>query len=137
MSSLNQLTYYEQSNEKNIDVVSNCFGEVMGEVLCFKNDEWHPILRKIGFSLGKFIYLMDAFDDLEEDEKKNEYNVLLKYKDKEDFNNWAYEILSMQMENVLDAYEELPIVENDDLLRNIICSGVWTKYQIRVQERSK
>ena len=43
----------------------------------------------------------------------------------------------MQMENVLDAYEELPIVENDDLLRNIICSGVWTKYQTRVQERSK
>ena len=24
-----------------------------------------------------------------------------------------------------------------DLLRNIICSGVWTKYQMRVQERSK
>ena len=109
----------------------------MEEVMCFKNDEWHPILRKIGFSLGKFIYLMDAYDDLEEDEKKNEYNVFLKYKQKENFNEWAYEILSMQMENVLDAYEELPIVENDDLLRNIICSGVWTKYQIRVQERSK
>ena len=134
---LNQLNELENNDCSNIDEISNCFGHVMEEVMCFKNDEWHPILRKIGFSLGKFIYLMDAYDDLEEDEKKNEYNVFLKYKQKENFNEWAYEILSMQMENVLDAYEELPIVENDDLLRNIICSGVWTKYQIRVQERSK
>lgn len=137
LEELEKLDQLEKNNCENIDEVANCFGNVMGEVLCFHNNEWHSVLRRIGFALGKFIYLMDAYDDIEEDEKKNEYNVLLKYKAKEDFDKWAYEVLSIQMEDMLDAYEELPIVENDDLLRNIICSGVWTKYQIKLQERSK
>lgn len=132
LSSLNQLTYYEQSNEKNIDVVSNCFGEVMGEVLCFKNDEWHPILRKVGHALGKFIYLMDAYDDMNEDQKKKEYNVFLHYPNIEETID---EILTTIMTDCLEAYENLPIVENDDLLKNIICSGIWTKYQMIQKER--
>ncbi len=29
-----------------------------------------PELRSIGFHLGKFIYLLDAYDDLEHDQRK-------------------------------------------------------------------
>ena len=129
LDALNKLDELENKHSDNIDELANCFGEVMGEVMCYKNEQWHPILRKLGHALGKFIYLMDAFDDLEEDEKKNEINVFLKYKNQENFEEWAYEVLDIQMASVLESYEELPIVENDDLLRNIICSGVWTKYQ--------
>lgn len=128
---LKKLDDLEKNNCENIDELANCFGHVMEEVMCFQNDEWQSVLRKIGFSLGKFIYIMDAYDDLEEDQKKNEFNGLLKYRQQEDFEEWILDILSLQMANVLDAYEELPIVENDDILRNIICSGVWTKYQAK------
>lgn len=129
IDALEQLDDLEKNQEQNIDTVSNCFGEVMAEIMCYKNEEWHSTLRNLGFALGKFIYLMDAFDDLEEDKNKNEYNVFLKNMNHENFEDWVYEVLSSQMALLLEAYEELPIVENDGILRNIICSGVWTKYQ--------
>lgn len=132
LSSLDKLNQYEQNNEQNIDTVSNCFGEVMAEVLCFKNEEWHSTLSQIGHALGKFIYLMDAYDDICEDKKKNEYNVLLHHSNIEERID---DILTTVMADCLESYENLPIVENDDLLKNIICSGVWNKYQMIQKER--
>ena len=132
LSSLDKLNQYEQNNEQNIDTISSCFGEVMAEVLCFKNEEWHSILSKVGYTLGKFIYLMDAYDDIHEDKKKNEYNVFLHHSNIEEKID---EILTTIMADCLEAYESLPIVENDDLLKNIICSGVWNKYQMIQKER--
>ena len=34
-------------------------------------------LKKIGFNIGKYIYILDAYEDLEKDEKSNAYNPLL------------------------------------------------------------
>ena len=45
--------------------MSGCFGELMAELFDYRQDHWSPELRSIGFHLGKFIYLLDAYDDLE------------------------------------------------------------------------
>ena len=50
---------------------------MMEELFVYRKDVWEKTLRKIGFFLGKFIYLMDAYDDLEEDKKKHCYNPLI------------------------------------------------------------
>lgn len=134
VEALGKLDSLENEQCHNIDELSNCFGEVMAEIICYKNEEWHHDLRKIGFSLGKFIYLMDAYDDLDEDEKKHEFNVLLDKRNDEHFEEWIYEILSTLMAEVLNSYENLPIVENDGILKNIICSGIWSKYQSKKQK---
>mgnify|MGYP006981747641 FL=1 len=39
----------------------------------------------LGNNLGRFIYLLDAYDDLEKDEKKNNYNVFKYHKDVDGF----------------------------------------------------
>lgn len=36
----------------------------------YKIENWSEILKKIGFYLGKFIYLLDAYEDMNEDEKR-------------------------------------------------------------------
>ena len=46
----------------------------MEEILAYRQDEWEKSLRRIGFYLGKFIYLLDAYDDVEEDVKNKDYN---------------------------------------------------------------
>lgn len=48
----------------------------MEEILAWREDEWEPALRRMGFYLGKFIYLMDAYDDVEKDLEK-EITILL------------------------------------------------------------
>ena len=42
----------------------------MAELFDYRQDHWSPELRSIGFHLGKFIYLLDAYDDLEHDQRK-------------------------------------------------------------------
>ena len=57
----------ENSGEQNLDVVSGLSGEMLSEIFCWKNDVWKEELRTLGFYMGKFIYLMDAYEDLEKE----------------------------------------------------------------------
>ena len=43
------------------------FGIIMSQILLMKDDEWKDTLVKIGSSLGRFIYILDAYEDLDED----------------------------------------------------------------------
>ena len=73
---LDRLAQLEAEGSEDLDAVSGCFGELMAELFDYKQDHWSPELRSIGFHLGKFIYLLDAYDDLARDEKKGAYNPL-------------------------------------------------------------
>ena len=64
-----------------IDEVSRPFGELMGEMFVWKEDSFAPILRRLGFFLGKYIYIRDALDDIEKDRKKGCFNPFM-------YNNW-------------------------------------------------
>ena len=66
----------EKRGESNLDLVAGLTGEMLGEVFCWKEDEWAGELRTLGFYMGKFIYLMDAYEDYESDVEKNAYNPL-------------------------------------------------------------
>ena len=70
MKLLNEL---EKNKEYNIDKVSNTFGELMGEIFAYKKDKYEDDLRRIGFNIGKYIYILDAYEDLNEDYKKGRY----------------------------------------------------------------
>ena len=67
---LDLLHQMEQQSESNPDLPAGCFGTLLGELFVWKEDEWADNLRQVGFYLGKFIYLLDAYDDLEHDRKK-------------------------------------------------------------------
>lgn len=110
----------------------------MAEVFDHKEDIWSPTLRHMGFFLGKFIYLMDAFEDLEQDAEKGCYNPFMsmwKSMPVQEFDSKVKEILTMMMAECCKAFERLPIVENASILRNILYSGVWSRYQIVVNKR--
>lgn len=127
----------EQEHSGNLDEVSGYFGEIMSEILAWHPDEWEADLRRMGFFLGKFIYLMDAYEDIEKDEKTGNYNLFLQDFGKEDFEQKAETILSMMMAECSRAFERLPIVENTEILRNILYSGVWCRYELVKKKRER
>ena len=43
----------------------------------------------------------------------------------------------MMMAECSKAYERLPIVENTEILRNILYSGVWSRYDQVKQKRKE
>lgn len=126
---MREFTAEERRQTEDIDRISGLFGEVLGEIFAFKKDEWEESLRKIGIYLGKYIYLMDAYEDIEEDIKKNRYNPLKKKFDDPDFEEETKMILTMMMAGCSREFEKLPIIENAEILRNILYSGVWTRYE--------
>lgn len=120
----------ERKNSQNLDLGAGLTGELFGEILVYEEDIWSPILRRLGFYLGKFIYLMDAYDDLERDKKTGNYNPWFRLSEREDFLAESEQILTMMMSGCAREFEKLPIVESVDILRNILYSGIWTKYDM-------
>jgi len=136
-TSLKQLQEYEAAQEKSLDFVSGCFGTLMAELFIYKQDAWEEYLRKLGFYLGKFIYLIDAYFDLEKDMKNNSYNPLIFYKDREDYETFCHDMLTMMISEAANEFEKLPCVEEAEILRNILYGGVWSKYNTTKQEKGK
>ena len=86
---------------------------------CSKRDQWAASLSRIGFFLGKFIYILDAYDDLEEDIKKNHYNPFKSICNEQGFDDRIKGMLQMMMAECSKEFEYLPILENAEVLRNI------------------
>ena len=119
----------EKSQNADIDTLSGLFGQVMAEIVAVKEDEWAASLRRLGFFLGKFIYLLDAYEDVESDIKKGTFNPLKKKYECPDFEEECKTILMMMMSECCREFETLPILENVEILRNILYSGVWSRYE--------
>ena len=101
-------------------------GAFLAEMCVPRRDRWERDLRTIGFYLGKFIYLIDAYDDLETDAKKGNFNPLLPLKelDEAHFEETLKEMLLDTAACCCRGFERLPIIKNVELLRNTLYSGI-------------
>lgn len=135
---IRHLDMLERKKEENIDAISGLTGEMLGEIFAWRDDIWAEELHCLGFYMGKFIYLMDAYEDLEKDEKKNEYNPFMKLakQNHKDFETLSKLILTSMMSECAKSFERLPILLHADIIRNILYSGVWSKYEY-LQEKKK
>ncbi len=138
---MSHLAEYERSGETNIDTVSACFGNILAELADMKADEWQDTVRELGFYLGKFVYILDAYEDLDSDIKKGRYNVLISHMGEERFDELMESILNELMSYCARSFERLPILQDAEILRNILYSGVWTRFEIvrarKEKERQK
>ena len=130
------LSAYEKEKQYDIDKTAGFFGAIMAELFVYAEDEWADKLRRMGFFFGKFIYLMDAYEDIEEDLKQGRYNPLADLYKKDTFEQECQQILKMMMAETSRVFEQLPILEDAEILRNILYAGVWTRYgQIRCRRK--
>ena len=88
--------------------------------------------------------LLDAYEDIELDIKTGDYNPfkeLYRASSPEEFNDRVLNLLLLMIGECTDAFERLPLVENVEILRNILYSGVWVRYgkakSARIGDRGK
>ncbi len=136
---MEQLDQAEKRKETNLDAIAGLTGTMLGEIFAWKEDMWAEELRCMGFYMGKFIYLMDAYEDLEEDRKKNAYNPLIPVlaESEKDVDIFCRLMLTSMMSECAKSFERLPILLHADILRNILYSGVWTKYEYNRLKKQK
>lgn len=123
----------EDNKECRIDVISEptaiCTSKIFGFITEDKVKK--TILERLGYFVGRWVYLIDAFDDLTDDIKKNNYNPFLyKYNiksiddinDDEIFDDIEL-ILNANIAEIVNCYNLLDIKLNKYLLDNIIFLG--------------
>ena len=128
----------ETRKETNLDVVAGLTGELLGEIFAWKEDMWAEELKCLGFYMGKFIYIMDAYEDRKSDEKKAAFNPLIamEQENEADFETLCKLILTSMMSECAKSFERLPVLLHADILRNVLYSGVWSKYEY-IQKRKQ
>ena len=127
---LQKIVALEKIDEDNIVTLSTLSGEMIKEIFAPKEDIFYKQLTSIGKSLGSFIYIMDAFDDLKKDIKNGSFNPLKKLSKKENFNETVKDLLELPLSQAASSLERLPLDDNLSILRNIIYSGVWSRFEV-------
>ncbi len=98
---------------------------VMDESSFFRDD-----LRALGYGLGRFVYLMDAWCDRKKDARKGVFNPI--GKDAE-WNN-VKEMLVDAASEASAALERLPLDQHIQILRNVVYSGIWLRTSGKKEE---
>ena len=127
---LGELRSLEEDQSTSIDQTSNCFARLLEEIFDYKDDEYRDRLRKVGFNIGKYIYIMDAYEDLDEDIEKGRYNPFTDYKDdREALKLRVDKLIGMTLSRLEEAILDLDIKVNKSIIDNIIYSGVYLRYK--------
>lgn len=111
------------------DDAADCFGRLMGELFAVENDSWTERFRFFGEALGRFVYMMDACVDLDSDIKHGRYNPLAAMGRENISEEEKQSILKMLIAECTMEFEKLPVIQDVDILRNILYSGVWYQYE--------
>lgn len=132
---IDALSVLEKEKCANPDLPAATFGQLMAELLVYREDLWAPTLRQMGMALGRFIYLTDAAIDYRRDSKKEKYNPFIAMGTGENLQQWE-QYLVLEMARCTECFEKLPLVQDKDLLDCILYSGVWIEFE-RMRPKEK
>ena len=128
----------EQQKVDSIDRAAHPTAQALAAI-CRGLSEEPPVqkvLDRLGYHLGRYVYLMDALDDLEEDQKSGSYNVfLLRFAGRplEEIRDYARQTINASIAQVAAAYELLDCKSYRSILNNIVYLGLKTQLHLILQ----
>ena len=118
----------EKENCSSVDRAAEPTAKILEAVLggLSEDSTQQLVLKRIGYLLGRCIYLMDALDDLEEDKKNNRYNPFrfCEEMDGEAPQEQAVASLYLTIAELIRAYDLLEVSHFDGILRNVFELGL-------------
>lgn len=104
------------------------------------NENQKIILNRFGYLVGRFVYFMDALDDLEEDKKSGGYNPFLASAKESQLSALyprAQQIINLTIAEIVRAYELLERKRYIPILDNIIYEGLTQELQTILSKKEK
>lgn len=120
----------ENKNTSLSDEAAHYSAEALGRISAYNIDDPEGNLYRFGYGIGKWVYLTDAFDDIEKDIKSESYNVFVnRYNLRE--NKISDEIkkeitgtINMSSSVFISAYESIKNKTLSPIVENIIYEGM-------------
>ncbi|MCM8711088.1 DUF5685 family protein [Clostridium sp. SYSU_GA19001] len=128
----------KSASGKTLDELSHHFADLTGLILSSYNikHENSKALYWLGYNLGKWIYIIDAYDDLKKDMEKKKFNAInaafnsenLTYSDfVNSYSSRIDFILTSCAQSCLEYLNNISVKKNYDLLHNILQFGLMEK----------
>lgn len=128
---ISRLSELERKMVDSTDEVASVFGELLSAVASYGLEGKEATLcEKIGYHLGKWIYMIDAIDDMEDDAKTHSFNPIINAfgKDISDEERDMLRIsLMLELDELSGALESLDFSSHRDVegvLKNTIYQGM-------------
>jgi hypothetical protein len=134
----------ESLKDADIDLSAEPTARALSQIFSLYSDENKQELSQIGYSIGKWIYLIDALDDYETDKKTGNFNPLLTdpdikiYSNIEEIRKETEPILCNCISVIYENYKKLNIKRFNNVLENIIRFGLdMSKASIFTKKKGK
>lgn len=122
---------------KGIDYSADPSAKALGKLLCLKKDyEDIDILQRFGYTVGRWVYIMDAVDDYKDDIKKGRFNPFSNISEN-DFLSLATNTVNLTAGETARLFEELKINYYKPILANIIYNGMYYSMLNTIKKRSE
>lgn len=143
-----KLRSLEQANVVGLDRVSDVFARMMQDLVALLlGDKVDDNNLRFAYNMGKYVYLMDALDDIDEDFKARRYNPFLTYAKTDKFisrrqffsdNRQMIEFaLNSTINRAIECFNSLIFTQSYDLLRKIVYYGLREKVIELLDSKSK
>lgn len=148
----NKIEYYmkmqsELENEKCSSIDRSCepTAQIMGAIAenISDNDNDRKNLYGFGYHLGRFVYIADAYDDIEKDLKKKNYNpLILNFKEISEAKQFALQNINMSLGEASEFYSKLDLTKFREIIDNIVYLGLpnfklFNKRKTKKQRKTK
>ncbi len=131
---MKEQAFLEKIKSDSVDCASEPTAKALQMVFSSLSEDENQkrVLQRLGYLLGRWIYLLDALDDLKSDAKNKNYNVfLLKFKaydlnseNKKEILDYGEGVLNITVAEIASAYELLKLNRYKTILDNIIYLGL-------------
>lgn len=131
---LNALIALEKKGCRSIDEAADAFAKITQALFTpdfIECKSQRRTLGWLGYNIGRWIYIIDAFDDFEKDLKRGSYNPLIfsGKRNREQCVSETETSLVFTLENIASAFELTNFKRNRDLIGKIIYIGLKQKQE--------
>lgn len=113
----------EKAKTGSIDESASPTAQAMSKLLTLKlSGSEKRIFERIGYMLGRWVYITDAFYDREKDRKKGSYNP---FNINEKSEKEIKAMLNITVGEMISAYELLNVRQFDGVIRNVLFDGLY------------
>ena len=120
----------ERTGKAGVDAAADASGQALGALVSLDAPQAkQPALRTLGYMIGRFVYILDAADDLERDRKTGGFNPFADAQTDSPAARKAFAarvrgMLNLTQSAALDALDALQAPRFGEILENIILDGL-------------